>query len=316
MPGERLHSMLATAQSAARPLETGSTDSARAVVDQLIAERAPRLSATPGGRWLIREVLGPLLRYEEAVALAELVRPMPGRAIFRLLAELLQLRIATSGLDHLPARGPAILVANHPTGLADGIAVAAALAPRREDLWFLANADALRVAPGLGELILPVEWVREKRSRAGTRALLLAVERVLGDGHALVIFPAGRLSYLGWRGLAERPWQAAAISLARRFAAPIVPMWIGARNSMLFYLLSRLGREVRDVTLFHELVNKRGRRFVMQLAAPLAAEELAGEAGDVTARLQRYVEGGLRDRHLLAPAPADSLVVRLRGSSA
>jgi putative hemolysin len=273
------------------------------IVDQLIAERAPRLVASPLGRWLLARVLCPLLSYREAVTLAELVRPMPGRAIFRLLEDLLEIRTLVTDLEHLPASGPAILVANHPTGLADGIAVAAALRRRRDDLWFLANADALRVAPGLAELIVPVEWVQAKRSRAKARELLAAVARLLGDGQALVIFPSGRLAYLSWRGLAERPWQAAAVGLARRFEVPIVPLQILARNSALFYLLSQLGKELRDITLFHELLDKRGRTFELRLAAPLDRAELEGEPLEVAARLQRFVETGLRDRRLLLPSP-------------
>lgn len=276
---------------------------AGSVIDTLIAERAPRLLASPAGRWLMGNLLGRLLSYREAVALAELVRPLPGRAIFRMLGELLELRIRVAGVEHLPASGPAILVANHPTGLADGIAVARALAERREDLWFLANADALRAAPGLGDLIVPVEWVQDRRSRAKSRELLQAVGRVLGSGQVLVVFPSGRLSYLSWRGIAERPWQAASVGLARRFGVPIVPMRIEARNSVLFYLLSQLGRELRDITLFHELVNKRGQLFAVRLAARLETAELAGDAAEVAARLQRFVETGLCRRALLQPGP-------------
>ncbi|MCS6780115.1 MAG: 1-acyl-sn-glycerol-3-phosphate acyltransferase [Geminicoccaceae bacterium] len=296
--------MLSSARAAMPLLDPPADAPGRGIVDQLIAERAPRLLASPAGRWLLARVLCPLLSYREAVALAELVRPMPGRAIFRLLEELLEIRTLVSGIEHLPAIGPAILVANHPTGLADGIAVVAALRRRRDDLWFLANADALRVAPGLSELIVPVEWVQAKRSHAKTRELLAAVGRLLGEGRALVIFPSGRLSYLSWRGLAERPWQAAAVGLARRFDVPVVPMQILARNSALFYLLSQLGKELRDITLFHELLDKRGRTFELRLAAPLEAAELDGEPLEVAIRLQRFVEAGLRDRRLLLPPRA------------
>ncbi len=274
----------------------------RDIVDQLLAERAPSLVASRAGRWLLRRVLCPILSYREAVALAELVRSMPGRAIFRLLEGLLEIRTRVSGLEHVPAKGPVILVANHPTGLADGIAVAAALRGRRDDLWFLANADALRVAPGLAELVVPVEWVQTKRTHAAARELLAAVARLHDQGRALVIFPAGRISYLSWRGLAERPWQAAAVGLARRFDVPIVPMRILARNSALFYIFSQLGRELRDITLFHELIDKRRRTFELRLAAALDRDELDGEPSEVVARLQRFVETGLSDRGSLQPA--------------
>jgi putative hemolysin len=287
----------------AEPVSAGPAPEgpARDVVDALIAERAPRLVASAAGRWLLRNLLGPLLSYPEAVALAEQVRSMPGRAIFELLAARLEIRTRVVGLEHVPARGPVVLVANHPTGLADGIAVSHALAARRDDLWFLANADALRIAPGLAEIVVPVEWVHAKRSRAKSRELLSAVGRILGNGQALVVFPSGRLSYLSWRGIVERPWQAASIGLARRFAVPIVPMRIEARNSALFYLLAQLDRELRDVTLFHELINKRRRHFELRFAPRLDCHELAGEAAEVANRLQRFVETGLSNRTLLRP---------------
>ena len=49
------------------------------------------------------------------------------------------------------------------------------------------------------------------------------------------------------------------MTLARRFSAPIVPLHIRARNSWLFYALSQLSHELRDITLFHELLNKEDR---------------------------------------------------------
>lgn len=68
------------------------------IVDLLIAERAPNLVASAAGCWLLRRVLCPLLSYREAVTLAELVRPMPGRAIFRLLEDLLEIQTLVTGL--------------------------------------------------------------------------------------------------------------------------------------------------------------------------------------------------------------------------
>lgn len=276
----------------------------RDIVDRLIAERAPNLVASPVGRRLLRRVLCPILSCREAVALAELVRSMPGRAIFPLLEELLEIRTRVSGLEHVPAKGPVILVDNHPTGLADGIAVAAALRARRDDLRFLAEADALRVAPGLAEPVVPVEWVQAERSRAEARELPAAVGRLPDEGGALVLFPAGRISCPSRRGLTERPRQPAAVGLARRFSGPIVPMRLRTRNSTLFYEFSQVSRELRDITPFDELLDERGRIFDLQLVAPLDRTETAGEPLELAVRLQRFVERSLRDRGLLRPPPS------------
>ena len=44
-----------------------------------------------------------------------------------------------------------------------------ALAQIRPDLFFFANADAIRVLPQLADLIAPVEWRPEKRSHKQNR---------------------------------------------------------------------------------------------------------------------------------------------------
>ena len=62
-----------------------------------------------------------------------------------------------------------MIVCNHPTGIADGVAVWDALKAIRPDLMFYANADAHRVSPKLDEVLIPVEWVEEKRTRERTR---------------------------------------------------------------------------------------------------------------------------------------------------
>jgi hypothetical protein len=45
------------------------------------------------------------------------------------------------------------VVCNHPTGIADGVAVYDVLKAVRPDLCFYANSDAHRVSPRLGEVL-------------------------------------------------------------------------------------------------------------------------------------------------------------------
>lgn len=277
---------------------------ARAIVDQLIAERAPGMSSSRLGRIFMKRVLHPLLDYPKAVAAIDAIRTMGGREIFAYAAQALQQRILVGGLENLPKSGPVIVVSNHPTGLADGIALNLALQRARPDLWFLANADALRLNPRLDEIIVPVEWVRDRRSHGKTRAMLAATAKVIQKGEMLVIFPSGRLSYMSWRGLSERPWQPTVIALARKFDVPIVPVRMLARNSAIFYLFSQLSTEMRDVTLFHELLNKQDRLFQVEVGPPILPTELAGDPTQAVRRLQRYVERGLRDRSLLSVQPS------------
>ena len=163
------------------------------------------------------------------------------------------------GLENVPTTAPCIIISNHPTGLADGIFVYDTLKLARPDHIFMANADALRVVPKAEDIIIPVEWVKDKRTPAKTRATLRAIKSAFGRRQSRrVIFPSGALAKLSLRGLVDRDWNPTAVSMAKKHNIPIIPLRIRARNSILYYLVSMLNNELRDITLFHELLNKKG----------------------------------------------------------
>jgi len=273
------------------------------IVDQLIEERAPGLFGTMLGRTVMRSALYPLLHYRDALELAAIVHDMSAREIFDFVSRSLALDVRADGVAHVPADGPVLVTPNHPTGITDGFVVYDAIKAIRPDLCFFANRDALRVAPKLEEMIIPVEWSQDKKSHATARDTLVAAARALKQGRCVVLFPAGRLAYLSWNGIRERPWQSTAVNLARRFSAPIVPMSISGRNSALFYAFSQISKELRDVTLFREFLNKRSYTYRVRVGAPLVGEALAGDPQALAFDLQDFVE------HVL---PREGVVARLR----
>lgn len=275
----------------------------RELLDPLIAERAPWLHAGGALGGTARALLEPLLGYRETVRVAAEVRHLPPAEIFDRMADRLARDVRTSGLGRVPRTGPALIVANHPTGIADGIVLWSVLREVRRDLYFFANADILRVLPQMAELIAPVEWRRERRSRAKTRATLGWAQGAITAGRLGVIFPSGRLARRQGLKLHERPWLASAATLARRHRLPIVPINIRARNSALFYLFDALHPTLRDITLFHETLNKARQSFVISVGAPVAPGTLPED--DVAAT------EALRDMTLALSgrsAPAVSLI--------
>ena len=260
------------------------------IVEELIAERAPRLISKPRLFKAVRPLLYRMLAYDAAVFLADTIRPLTGNEAFSRVSEHINPNTEVMGLANLPATGRCVIIANHPTGLADGLAVFKAIRERRPDHLFLANADALRVIPKGEDIIIPVEWVKSKRNHSKTRDTLLAVKEALKEERCVVIFPSGALAQLGWRGLVDRPWQSSAAMLARKYKAPVIPLNIKARNSGLYYLFAKLSAELRDITLFHELLNKKGQLFRMTFGAPIAPETIPKNADEATANIRKIVE--------------------------
>jgi putative hemolysin len=246
---------------------------ARHIIDELIEERAPKLARSP--LWpRVRPLLYRLLDYDKARAMADATAPLSGLEALSFVDRLLDLKVEVTGAEHLPASGAVVLVANHPTGIADGFALYDAVLPVRPDLILYANADAMRIVPRIDEAIIPVEWIEAKRTREKTRAVLARTHAVLETGAPLAIFPAGRISR--WRNgrLTDPPWNATALSLARRHAAPVVPVHIAGPASVWFRLLDKVSAELRDITLFHEMLNKSGRRFIVKIGPLIAADAL------------------------------------------
>lgn len=260
------------------------------ICDVLIAERAPRLTRSP--TWpLLRPFLYRLLNYRQAVRMADAVRPLSGAEALDYMSDLLDLKVSVMNPDRIPATGRCIVVANHPTGIADGIAVFDAIRARRGDAVFFANADALRVSPRLGETVIPVEWVVEKRTREKTRATLLAAKAAFEAERCLVMFPAGRLARVGRDGSVTDPdWAPTAASLARRHDAPIVPIHVAGPHSRLFHLFDRVSQELRDVTLFHELLNKKRQRFYLKVGKAIPPARLDIDAARATYGLKAFTE--------------------------
>lgn len=259
------------------------------IIDVLIVERAPNLSATP--LWpCLRPLLYRLLDYGKARRMADAIAPLPGREALDHVSRILALNVAASGIDRIPRTGRLVIVCNHPTGVADGIAIYDALRPIRPDLCFYANSDAHRVSPRFDEVLIPVEWVEAKRTRERTRLTLQLTREALEAERCLVIFPSGRLARRRNGVLADPPWAATAVSIARRHEATIVPIHVAGPWSTLFHFFDRFSPELRDMTLFHELLNKEGRRFALTIGAPIAPQALVGEAAEVVDRLKSHVE--------------------------
>lgn len=258
------------------------------IVDQLIAERTTHISRHP--LWpLIRPVLVRFLHYRQAVAMADGISRLGAWDAFEAISEILSLDVSVEGERHLPHEGGFILTLNHPTGIADGIAVFDMLKTRRPDMRFFANRDALRVAPGFRDMVIPVEWRAGQKTHGKSRDTLEAMSRAFSQDRVIVLFPSGRLAFWHEGKLTERPWQSSIVSLARRFNYPVVPAHIDARNSGFFYLMSRFSSEIRDMTLFHELLNKKGKQFTISIGPAIAPDRLDGDPAEVTAALQEHV---------------------------
>ncbi|MGP6085724.1 lysophospholipid acyltransferase family protein [Antarctobacter jejuensis] len=279
-------------------------------IDPLIEERAPWFSRDNAGVRLARTVLERLLQYDHTLEVANQLDHLSAQDGFRLLGGLVAKDVEVIGLENIPRNGPALIVSNHPTGLADGVILYSALGQIRPDTYFFANKDVSRVLPQLEDIVCPVEWRKEKRSHAKTRETMAYCRNAVDKGRLGVIFPSGRLAKRRWLSLHERPWMASAAMIARKLELPVIPVNIRARNSAMFYMFDALHPTLRDISLFYETLNKARQPFRITIGEPISPTALPAKSEDGIEMLRKatLALGGPK-------APAVSLVDATRRPS-
>jgi putative hemolysin len=259
------------------------------IVDELIEERAPKLSH--GAAWpVLRPILYTVLNYDKAVRMADMIAPMSGRDALESVSELLSVKLDVSGLERMPKEGAFLILSNHPTGITDGIALYDAVKHARPDILFYANSDAERVCKRFNETLIPVEWVQAKRTRERTRVTLKMTDEAFGAQRPLSIFPAGRLARQRGGMLLDPEWMPTAASLARKYELPILPVHMSGPYSFWFHTFAKVSAELRDITLFHELLNKQGKTYKLTFGPLIPADHAVGDSTSVIRKLKYYIE--------------------------
>lgn len=273
------------------------------IVDTLIEERATKLRQNPRIWKLIQEYLYPVFGYQKTIDLIDAVQGLSGYEVFEHVSKLLSMTVTVEGLHHLPRDGRCVVMPNHPAGIADGIAVFDALKEIRPDMNFFANRDAVRCQENLSEIIIPVEWMEEKRNHSKSKETLRNMLQAVKDERLIVIFPSGRLARPTPIGLVERQWLVSGVSLAQKYNCPIVPMHIKGYNSALYYLFWFLNSELKDMTLFRELLKKSGQRYHIQIGEPILSDT---EATLLTPALRQFVTQRLKRGETTFTEPSHS----------
>lgn len=173
-------------------------------------------------------------------------------------------------LAAIPRQGATLLVANHPLGGLEGVAIARKLLEVRPDLKVMTNA-LLRRIPELAELFIGLDILSANASRVNAAGIREA-HRHLEQGGCLLIFPAGMVSAydVKSRRIHDRQWHRLAGQLLRRQNATCVPLYVHGRNSALFYAAGLVHPRLRTLMLARELANKRGKTLRLTVGQPIA----------------------------------------------
>jgi len=185
----------------------------------------------------------------------------------------IKFEIPEEDLRRLPKSGPFITVSNHPLGGIDGILLLKLMIEQREDFKIIANFLLHRIEP-LKPYIMPVNPFEDRKdvksSVSGFKSAILH----LRDGHPLGVFPAGEVStYRDGKLMVDRPWEEAAMKLIKKAEVPVVPIYFHAKNSRLFYRLSKISDTLRTAKLPSELLTQKKRIIKVRIGRPISVKD-------------------------------------------
>jgi putative hemolysin len=179
-------------------------------------------------------------------------------------------RVSSRERENIPASGRVVIVANHPLGALDALALVQLVAEVRQDIKIVANAILSRLEP-LEGLLLPVDNLGGATSRVQVRA----VHQALAAEQAVIIFPAGEVSRLYPQGVRDGRWNGGFLRFAARANAPLLPVHIQARNSTLFYGASWLHKPLSALLLVQEIFQQRAHTIGIRVGEIIPAAGLA-----------------------------------------
>ncbi|MDM3871611.1 lysophospholipid acyltransferase family protein [Porticoccus sp. W117] len=190
----------------------------------------------------------------------------------------LGIRLHTPGgeqsLEQIPRSGPLLIVANHPLGGLEGIAITKLLMAIRPDIKVLTNELLTRI-PEFQSIFVGVNVLSENAARENIRGIR-QVSRHLEEGGALLMFPAGKVSAINVRNrrIEDQPWNRLAGKLLQRSGATCLPIHVGGYNSKLFYSLGLIHPKLRTAMLPRELTNKQNSTLSLTIGEPITPAEV------------------------------------------
>ncbi|AUC22012.1 glycerol acyltransferase [Polaribacter sejongensis] len=185
----------------------------------------------------------------------------------------IKFEIPEEDLKRIPKDGPFITVSNHPLGGIDGVLLLKLLIEKRADYKIIANFLLHRVEP-LKPFVMPVNPFESRKDAKSSVAGIKNALLHLREGNPLGIFPAGEVStYKDGKLNVDKPWEEGAVRFIKKANVPVIPIYFHAKNSRLFYFLSKISDTLRTAKLPSEVISQGGKVIKVRIGKPISVKD-------------------------------------------
>ena len=158
------------------------------------------------------------------------------------ILESMNIKIIDNSINgiHIPKTGPLLMIANHPFGIIDGLAMCALASKARSDFKILTH-ETLQFTPELNQYILPVDFNENSQDtvRKNIKTTQEAKQHLLNQG-LLIIFPSGSVSIAKNLKTEARDdkWKNFTAKLIKQTKTNVLPVYFDGKNGILFHLFA------------------------------------------------------------------------------
>lgn len=145
----------------------------------------------------------------------------------------LQVMSSNYGLEKIPRKKGIVIVANHPLGGLDGLALINEIGKYRKDIKFLVN-DILSEIEPFKPYFIPIN-----KHGLNSRENILRLEELFASDKCIVIFPSGLVSRKKRGIIQDLEWRKTFVTKAKKYNKPIYPVYISGQNSNRFYKIAK-----------------------------------------------------------------------------
>ena len=185
----------------------------------------------------------------------------------------IKFEIPEEDFKRLPKGGAYITISNHPLGGIDGVLLLKLMLEKEPNFKIIANFLLHRIEP-MKQYIMPVNPFEDHKKTKSSVIGIKETLRHLSDGHPLGIFPAGEVStYKDGELIVDKAWEQGAIKVIRKAQVPVVPIYFHAKNSRLFYFLSKINPILRTAKLPSEVFSQKNRIIKVRIGKPISVVE-------------------------------------------
>ncbi|WP_366525253.1 lysophospholipid acyltransferase family protein [uncultured Roseibium sp.] len=173
--------------------------------------------------------------------------------------------------------GPLVLIANHPYGIGDGLAILSLAEQLNRPFKILINNELLKV-PEVRPFSLPVDFEETKEALKTNMQTRKEALRLLQEGTTIIVFPGGGVATAAkpFGRAEELPWKTFTAKMIRSSKATVLPLYFDGQNSWLFHLVSKYSLTLRLALLVREFRRIVGSVMTARAGRPIPFDTLSG----------------------------------------